>query len=523
MFHPGLHWQVEASTCQFPGSATPTCSPSLLQQPSLSRIHVTTCFLQEALHLTHAQTPAFCILVSQKPWQLSRPPPPGQDGPSTSQPLTPKDIWFRIATPKFLRTEQQQGKALKSPVASGGTAQTFQNIPVRGQGAMGRLHRVGRLTPLIPSEVKGMPCRRAPTSRRHSARHAPARGPPSRGLPAPGGRTTSPLPALRPGGAWRHRHAQPGPRLSPSSADWLARPRPPAEVTATGAGRRRPRWVAAARQGAGLGEREAGRWRSGSSQQPLARGLKMAGVAGSSPVEAGGGGGGVSSSSSAAAVGPPAEAEAVAADWMLEFACYCLCRHFGEGRAAPFRRWRAVAQGEGRRRRRLSGLRGRGRAWLSGGSERVLAGREGQLSPARRGGRCRARRLLAAEIKARRPSFCLTHRCWSLACGGSSAGLLRDNRNFGEFQCFGWKRPGREASWTVPRKQWLLRGRAWGLLGDSVNTSIAVNLSSWFGEAWTCNMVVCIPWAVTEVEASGAESSRLLKSWRGFCEEMQTW
>ncbi|XP_049680055.1 telomeric repeat-binding factor 1 isoform X2 [Accipiter gentilis] len=74
----------------------------------------------------------------------------------------------------------------------------------------------------------------------------------------------------------------------------------------------------------------------------------MAGVAGSSPVEAGGGGGGVSSSSSssssAAAVGPPAEAEAVAADWMLEFACYCLCRHFGEGRAAPFRRWRAVAQ-----------------------------------------------------------------------------------------------------------------------------------------------------------------------------------
>ncbi|XP_052643494.1 telomeric repeat-binding factor 1 [Harpia harpyja] len=66
----------------------------------------------------------------------------------------------------------------------------------------------------------------------------------------------------------------------------------------------------------------------------------MAGVAGSSPAEAGGGG----SSSSAAAAAPPAEAEAVAADWMLEFACYCLCRHFGEGRAAPFRRWRAVAQ-----------------------------------------------------------------------------------------------------------------------------------------------------------------------------------
>ncbi|NXW56801.1 TERF1 factor, partial [Eurystomus gularis] len=36
--------------------------------------------------------------------------------------------------------------------------------------------------------------------------------------------------------------------------------------------------------------------------------------------------------------------EAVAADWMLEFACYCLCRHFGEGCAAEFRRWRDVAQ-----------------------------------------------------------------------------------------------------------------------------------------------------------------------------------
>ncbi|NXT54710.1 TERF1 factor, partial [Pluvianellus socialis] len=36
--------------------------------------------------------------------------------------------------------------------------------------------------------------------------------------------------------------------------------------------------------------------------------------------------------------------EAVAADWMLEFACCCLCRHFGEGSAAEFRRWRDVAQ-----------------------------------------------------------------------------------------------------------------------------------------------------------------------------------
>ncbi|NXV86424.1 TERF1 factor, partial [Calonectris borealis] len=36
--------------------------------------------------------------------------------------------------------------------------------------------------------------------------------------------------------------------------------------------------------------------------------------------------------------------EAVVADWMLEFACHCLCRHFGDGCAAEFRRWRDVAQ-----------------------------------------------------------------------------------------------------------------------------------------------------------------------------------
>ncbi|NXF79084.1 TERF1 factor, partial [Sclerurus mexicanus] len=36
--------------------------------------------------------------------------------------------------------------------------------------------------------------------------------------------------------------------------------------------------------------------------------------------------------------------EAVAADWMLEFACSCLCRHFGEGGEAEFRRWRDVAR-----------------------------------------------------------------------------------------------------------------------------------------------------------------------------------
>ncbi|XP_032037032.1 telomeric repeat-binding factor 1 [Aythya fuligula] len=39
-----------------------------------------------------------------------------------------------------------------------------------------------------------------------------------------------------------------------------------------------------------------------------------------------------------------AAVEAVAAGWVLELSCCCLCRHFVEGRAAEFRRWRAVAQ-----------------------------------------------------------------------------------------------------------------------------------------------------------------------------------
>ncbi|NXU41707.1 TERF1 factor, partial [Drymodes brunneopygia] len=36
--------------------------------------------------------------------------------------------------------------------------------------------------------------------------------------------------------------------------------------------------------------------------------------------------------------------EAVAAEWMLEFTCSCLCRHFTEPNGAEFRRWRDVAQ-----------------------------------------------------------------------------------------------------------------------------------------------------------------------------------
>ncbi|XP_031460710.1 telomeric repeat-binding factor 1 isoform X1 [Phasianus colchicus] len=41
---------------------------------------------------------------------------------------------------------------------------------------------------------------------------------------------------------------------------------------------------------------------------------------------------------------PSALAEAVVADWVLEFSCCCLCRHFVEECGAEFRRWRDVAQ-----------------------------------------------------------------------------------------------------------------------------------------------------------------------------------
>ncbi|XP_068253074.1 telomeric repeat-binding factor 1 [Nyctibius grandis] len=99
--------------------------------------------------------------------------------------------------------------------------------------------------------------------------------------------------------------------------------------------------MAAAREGAGPGDREQDRWR-GRGRRPLARGLKMAGAAGSLLAEAGGGGRGCGCG--CACSPPPAEVEAVAADWMLEFACYCVCRHFGERCAAEFRRWSAVAQ-----------------------------------------------------------------------------------------------------------------------------------------------------------------------------------
>lgn len=121
----------------------------------------------------------------------------------------------------------------------------------------------------------------------------------------------------------------------------------------------------------------------------MARGLKMAGAAGSSP--------GVGQRTRPP---PPAEVEAVAADWMLEFACYCLCRHFGEESSAEFRRWRDVAQGEGWRRRRLSGLGGcgRGRPWLSDSR-----GRSEGSAPLRsvRGSSLRRLRKVSRSLRAR--------------------------------------------------------------------------------------------------------------------------
>ncbi|XP_032917442.1 telomeric repeat-binding factor 1 [Catharus ustulatus] len=55
-------------------------------------------------------------------------------------------------------------------------------------------------------------------------------------------------------------------------------------------------------------------------------------------------GGSSSSVSSSVSSAPPLVVEAVAAEWMLEFACSCLCRHFAEQSGPEFWRWRDVAQ-----------------------------------------------------------------------------------------------------------------------------------------------------------------------------------
>lgn len=77
----------------------------------------------------------------------------------------------------------------------------------------------------------------------------------------------------------------------------------------------------------------------------------MATAAVDAPSEADGGSSSSSSVSSSVGSAPPLAVEAVATEWMLEFACSCLCRHFAEQSGAEFWRWRDVAQGEGQRRR----------------------------------------------------------------------------------------------------------------------------------------------------------------------------
>lgn len=156
-------------------------------KPSTSRTHKHLCF-------------AFWSPRNWGTWQLSRPPTPSSTPtpiPSTFQPLTPKDICMHIATPKSLRTRQQQGKALKSPGASRGAAQSFHNIPPGGQeGAVSRFHRVGRVTSSIQSPAKGGALRRGA--------HRPARQ----------RRTRSGVGPAAPG-AYTHRAAANGPAARP--------------------------------------------------------------------------------------------------------------------------------------------------------------------------------------------------------------------------------------------------------------------------------------------------------------------
>ncbi|XP_009890269.1 PREDICTED: telomeric repeat-binding factor 1 [Charadrius vociferus] len=88
--------------------------------------------------------PLFCRSVSQKlrdtaALAATR---SQQDIPSTYQPLTPKDICINIGIPQFLRTRQQQGKALKSPGASCGAGPVLPQHSCRGTG--------GRCEPLPP-------------------------------------------------------------------------------------------------------------------------------------------------------------------------------------------------------------------------------------------------------------------------------------------------------------------------------------------------------------------------------------
>lgn len=104
----------------------------------------------------------------------------------------------------YTKASQDRATAGESPQITRGQRGHSPDLPehsCQGTGCHGPLTPRGPRHAVNSVRVKGMPRSRAPTSRRGSAGHAPALGPPPRGLPAPGGRTTSGLPALRPGGA----------------------------------------------------------------------------------------------------------------------------------------------------------------------------------------------------------------------------------------------------------------------------------------------------------------------------------
>ncbi|XP_010176895.1 PREDICTED: telomeric repeat-binding factor 1 [Mesitornis unicolor] len=125
--------------------------------------------------------------------------------------------------------------------------------------------------------------------------------------------------------AERHPHTRRPLLHCPVPRKGLSAAAPPTDARGGG----RVEWLP---RGKGRGERGPDYWRSGAASRWRAS-LKW--------LRRGGGlhGGGCW-------VWPPSavEVEAVVADWMLDFACHCLCRHFREGCAAEFQRWTGVAQ-----------------------------------------------------------------------------------------------------------------------------------------------------------------------------------
>lgn len=125
-----------------------------------------------------------------------------------------------------------------------------------------------------------------------------------------------------------------------------------------------------------------------------------------------------------------AATEAVAAGWVLELSCCRLCRHFVEGRAAEFRRWRAVAQGEGAPP--VPSPSGRGcrfvpSAGAGGGAEEILGASE--LLGAE-GGLCSAWLRHQGAVK---DAWCMYRPVTEPeASGAGGSGILKGRRGFGK-------------------------------------------------------------------------------------------